>query len=564
MQLTFTGTAFRPSVSPDGKRVAYLNLECGRQQDCAGDIMITDVPATTALTLVRGVQGVDQILWTRDGRFILYQNYWGSRRTGTFLVSTLGGPPRFIGVGSVTQLGASDTLIVAEMDLNFAEGIVKATDWLRVVSISSGVATDSIKIPRHPSVAWEMLGSFDEGHRLAVLLYDDSIWTAIAVDRQGVIHDSLSRQYEASRLMSVILAPAGDALLVTEQRQGQTGWDVLRLPFGRVQSSARVDTVARRLHLTDGGLTIGVSGAAAYGEPRTDWTLLSLVRHGGAVSDVEGTPLLSGTGKFSAPRVDRAGKWILFVRPVGASDPPLQQLVAVPLDGGNAVPVGPPKAVTFNFNWSADGSRALVSETGSDGTMLSEIDVATGATRSVGGKLASPAEGLAGLPGGGAIASSCVDAHCELHLRGVPGRADTTIVPMPNGRFASRQLLPRPDGLAVARWSFPIDSAGFAAAILETDLRTARSRVIARFALNSGEALAEWADNTHLDFFRPLAGGTGWYRLETTTGKVTLVGKLSLPIGSYDLSADGHRGALVVSRERSDIILIPNFGERLK
>ena len=553
IQLTFTGNASLPALSPDGKRVAYLVKECGEFEGCVGTIMITDVPATTALTVVREVAGVDRIQWTADGRFLMYTAYYGAR-PGSFLVSTLGGTPRFMGKGAVTQLGATDTLIVAE-------GLGEVPGWLRVVPIASGVATDSIQVPRIHDLGWDVLGS-PAGDRLAVLQYGDSVWTALVVDRTGVIHDSIAGTYRQG--MSVAWAPTGDALVVTSAGSGQNEWDLLRFPIGGSRSAASVvDTIARQWRLAQGLIEIGRTGAAAYGEVRTEWTLVSFSRPADRSENMGTTALLSGTGFAGSPRVDAAGKWILMSRPVGSSDQPLVQLIVLPLEGGEAVPIGPSGAFG-NYNWSADGSQVLATVDGTDSAMIMTVDPRTGQGKALGGQIPGPATGLAGLHGGGAVTSTTTGERLQLHIRGVPGRADTSIVPTPNGRFAGRGLRPRPDGQTVATVSFPLDSSGISTEFLEIDLPTGLSRVLARFPMADGATIADWTDNTHLDFFRPLAGGTGWYRLETTTGKVTQVAKMSQQAGSYDVSADGHRGAAIIVRQRSDIILIPNFSERLK
>ena len=553
VQLTFTGNASLPAVSPDGKRVAYLVRECSDFDACPGDIMITDVPATAALTVVRGVVGVDQIHWTSDGRFLTYTDYLGPR-PGGYLVSSLGGSPRFVGEGSITQLGTSDTLVLAE-------GLGKVGGWLRVVPISGSTSTDSIRVPRLHESGWDVFGA-PTGDRVAVLQYDDSTWSLQVVDRKGEVHDSLAGVFRLT--LSVNWAPAGDALIVTVRRPDRSEWDVLRLPLGRPASNApRVDTIARGLRLVQGTLSVGLTGTAAYSEERTEWSLHSFVRSAESPTNVRDTVLLSGTGPASGARVDPGGGRALIGRPIGSSEPPLYQLVVIPLGGGTAAPVGAPRPGGL-YNWTADGKAALISEDGKDGTTLKEINPVTGASKTLGGRLPSPAEGLAGLTGGGVVASTLNGERWQLHVRGVPGRADTSIVPTPNGRYAGRGLLPRPDGLAVAVVSFPLDSTGVSMELLEVDILTGKTRVLARFPMTAGVRPADWTDNTHLDFFRPLQNGTGWYRLETTTGRITEVARISQPTGYYDLSADGRRGAALIVRQRSDIVLIPNFGERLK
>ncbi len=555
VQLTFTGHARLPALSPDGKRVAYLIEECGHLEVCSGDIVITDMAATTTLTLVRGAGVVDMIDWTSDGRYLIYHHNAGER-PGSHLVSTLGGAPRFLGEGSATQLGQSDSLIVAQK----LYGVV---EWLYIVPISSGVKADSIRVPkqRDGSLGLSVM-SAPTGDHFGVVQYWDSTWTLLVVDRQGVIHDSLDGIYRGSA--SLNWAPAGDALIATLSRPDASGWDVLRLPLGRSPGASGVDTVARLGSLVDGGLIIGRTGAAVYAEGRLEWSLHGFARSAPMLAEVGGAVLLSGTGPVSTVRIDPAGRRILLRRPVGPSPPPMQQLVLVPFDGGAAVPLGPPRSAGFSFSWSADGSRVFVAENGNEGAALMEVDPETGNGKTIGGRLPSPVMGLAGLPGGGAVASTWTGEQSHVHLSGIPGRPDTSFAPTPNGRYSGMVLLPRPDGLSVATTSFPLDSAGMAMEILEVDIRSAKTRVLARFPVTDRLRLAAWNDNTHLDFFRPLQAGTGWYRLDVTTGKISEVARMSQPLGYYALSADGRRGALVLSQQRSDIMLIPNFAERLK
>jgi len=257
--------------------------------------------------------------------------------------------------------------------------------------------------------------------------------------------------------------------------------------------------------------------------------------------------------------MEPSGKRILLNRQPGLSASPLAQPVLMPFEGGEPGSVGPPRT-SFNVNWSADGTHLLSEDTGTDRTTLLEIDPVTGVGKAIGGVLAPPDE-VVGLAGGGAVAAACVETQCHLHLRGVPGRPDTSLAtPWDHLGF----LQARPDGQAVAGMTV-LDDSATSFAIVEFDLRSGSSRVLLRFPGSDDFRLANWTDNTHIEFFRPLANATGWYRLETTSGTITQVGKILQPTGrTYSLSADGRRGVAVVRRQRSDIILLPNFAERLR
>jgi hypothetical protein len=85
-QLTSTGAAFSPALSPDGTRLAMAERTCDPDGQCSIDLRVQDVGGAGAATLLRGLVGIGAIEWNGDGRWLLLnaslQERWGVGAAG--------------------------------------------------------------------------------------------------------------------------------------------------------------------------------------------------------------------------------------------------------------------------------------------------------------------------------------------------------------------------------------------------------------------------------------------------------------------------------------------------
>ncbi|HUO51494.1 MAG TPA: serine/threonine-protein kinase, partial [Gemmatimonadaceae bacterium] len=107
-QLTFTGGVLYSAISQDGKQLAYWTRHCSGA-NCQYAVEVQDVGGTTSRRVFDGATGAYGIEWSPDRRNLLIAGTV-NRRSGYYLLSTLGGAPRFLSTGAVTFWGGGDSL----------------------------------------------------------------------------------------------------------------------------------------------------------------------------------------------------------------------------------------------------------------------------------------------------------------------------------------------------------------------------------------------------------------------------------------------------------------------
>src|SRR5215204_3250983 len=137
-QLTFTGKVSAPTVSADGKQLAYFTKEC-TGADCRYAIDVQDVGSTTTRRVLEGATAAYALEWSPDRRN-LAMNGTVAGRYGTHLVSALGGPPRFLTAGSATFYAGGDSLLLGQA------GPSDSTCVVRVAGVDGSVR-DSLGVP---------------------------------------------------------------------------------------------------------------------------------------------------------------------------------------------------------------------------------------------------------------------------------------------------------------------------------------------------------------------------------------------------------------------------------
>ena len=109
-QLTFSGSVLTPSISTDGKQLAYFVRSCPTEK-CTFSLVVQDVGSTESRTILEGIAAVYGIEWSPDRRNILFvAAHMG--RGGIFMVSSLGGTPRLLSSVSATFYADGDSLII--------------------------------------------------------------------------------------------------------------------------------------------------------------------------------------------------------------------------------------------------------------------------------------------------------------------------------------------------------------------------------------------------------------------------------------------------------------------
>ena len=137
-QLTFSGRIAAPSVSADGKQLAYFTKECAGA-DCRYAIDLQDVGSTTTRRVLEGATAAYALEWSPDRRNLLINGTIGGR-FGTYVVSALGGTPRFLTPGAATFYAGGDSLLTGPT------GPSDSAFYVKVAGLD-GTVRDSVRVP---------------------------------------------------------------------------------------------------------------------------------------------------------------------------------------------------------------------------------------------------------------------------------------------------------------------------------------------------------------------------------------------------------------------------------
>ena len=373
-QITFTGNAVGPAISPDGKQLAYGLQTCRTPTDCGDALVIEDLASGERRTMPGRFDGggMYKMTWSPDQRLLLADGYRAGQ-DGLHLASLFSGEVRYLGKYAVGEfLGRSDT-IIARRDEEVYSSTRLATRWFLVMS-AEGAVLDSI--PFQVAGAWPSPIPSPDGRRILIWSYSrpDS-WmgqSMYLIDRQGRLTDSLPTLSGFHAHQGLQWSPSGDGVLVmvAEDPATPTVWTLLRFPVsGEGKVRVPPDTVARRLRLPmilqwriafSPPSRTGVI-AVELGE-RTH-SIATLTRPSVAASPVRKGLLLSATGELDA-LISPDGQRVLVTRYAPLAGQPTSQLEVWPFEGGEGTTVGPPRPIGGSegpiggMDWSSD-SRTI-------------------------------------------------------------------------------------------------------------------------------------------------------------------------------------------------------------
>ncbi|MBI1808572.1 MAG: serine/threonine-protein kinase [Gemmatimonadetes bacterium] len=361
-QLTFTGKIYSPTLSADGKQLAYFTKSC-RGADCSYSVDVQDVGSTVTRHILEGVTTANGLEWSPDRRNLLIGGLVGGR-AGSFIVSALGGPANFLTPGLATFYAGGDSLLLApafKPDSSFVVRIAGLT----------GAVRDSIRIPG-PGIGVAALASVPGTTRIVTMVVQPphGLWQVL--DRDGKVTDKLLNSCTCGG------TAAHDAIWMT--RAGPTAAEaVVRVALdpnsGKLAS--RQDTIYSgrftNLSVTADGTQMAVDdGSTSYSEVAGGLPeLLKGAMPGGA-------PLMQGSTSMSGV-VSPDGGRILMIRVVpGANGADELRYSVTPFGGGAETPVNV-SGRARGAVW-VDSVTLLTAALSPKGTRLALIDVRSGAT----------------------------------------------------------------------------------------------------------------------------------------------------------------------------------------
>ncbi|HKP16418.1 MAG TPA: protein kinase, partial [Gemmatimonadaceae bacterium] len=362
-QLTSTGAVLFPAISPDGKQLAFLTRHCVAA-DCTYSAVVQDVGGTTTRTILERATAGYGLEWSPDRRNLVFSGTVNGR-SGSFLLSALGGDARFLTGGVATFYSGGDSLLLGPSmrpDSAF---------YVRVAALD-GVARDSIRIagPGRRLAALSVVPGTNWILSL-VIQPPRGLWQI--VDRSGKVADRVVNACTCGGIAAtdaVWLARAGDGLEES----------VVRIAIDRNSGrfAARQDTMAHGVFtafsLTGDGASMvmddGTFDHSVWAMPLADVMKATVPedrRIAHASTAVSATLSPDGTTLLVRRSVPTTG---------GRSE---IRYSLMPYEGGAETPL-PAAGVVRRAIWSDAQHVAVSSPTGS-GTRLSEFDVRTGAQR---------------------------------------------------------------------------------------------------------------------------------------------------------------------------------------
>ncbi len=219
-QLTNTGKASSPMISADGKSIAYVVSDCGAA-GCTYGIELKDIGEQMSHRVFSGAKSVYNPVISPDRRSILFEGTVGGRY-GSWLISTLGGEPRWIAPQQAIFWADGDSLISIPA-LQPAKVF-----WLRVSGLD-GIVRDSIRV-EGPGDNVGSITAIPHSNWLLVPVRRTPRVEWLVIDRTGKVASRSTRFSYRGR------APIAsyDAVWMSVESSGRVGSSVVRLPFDAV------------------------------------------------------------------------------------------------------------------------------------------------------------------------------------------------------------------------------------------------------------------------------------------------------------------------------------------
>jgi serine/threonine protein kinase len=557
VQLTTSGVAHTPVLSPDGSQVAYAARECPEGGACVWSIVVRETATGVERPLIGDLVQPSLRRWSPNGLWLLYETVSPG---GTYTIPRIGGSATRLGLGPADFLPSGDTALVA------AGWRAEKTMWLRRFALPSSQPSDSIaiEVPRR-ALALASLSVAPNGRWLALAWFDFAGAGMISVhDRSGKLVDSLPTNWPQSLRW---VGSSRGLLLPMIPRTGPTADGAL--------VKVAVEPATGRLGPVDTLVIAPTSGSSPQYDLSADGRSLvyALAREGESVvwtlersRPAPPRPLrrvLTSSRRLDA-YITRDGRNVLYsaLTQVGSQEGVRWFIVPFESGAARAVTAGIADAI---FPSATDDHRLFIATRDPAGRgRITAYDLATGRAVPFAGQPTDRFTIWSGVRGGIAVLSAAGDS---LRLLDSLGREtfrtgfDTAV-----GRvgFAT----PSPDGTELALFPIappePNADGNYEGPLYRISTAAGRTRFVAR--VWGGDAAVRpfvWTDDGWLHYVmwstasdpRPLL-----YRVRADGGSQEV--ESDLPFGRDGLcsiSGNGRRWVCVVNRQLSDLYLIRNF-----
>ncbi|HEX6807633.1 MAG TPA: protein kinase [Gemmatimonadaceae bacterium] len=362
-QLTVSGGIYYPAISPDAKQLAYVARHC-TGADCTYSVVVQDVGGSTTRSILDGATAVYTLRWSPDRRNLMLNGTVGGR-FGSYLLSALGGPPKFLTSGAAAFYADGDSLLIGSS--NSQDSVY----WVGVSGLD-GIARDSVRV-RGNGQHLASLSAIPGTRWILALIVQapHGLWQVIG--RDGKVADHVVNQCTCGGIGTVDavwLNRAGDA----------AGESVVRIAIdprsGRL--SAKQDTMVTGMFTNvsvtaDGARMVMDQGTLDY----SVWTgtLPQLI-----AGQLGGTPIARASNSVLAA-VSPNGQRLLMRRVVPTTGDHTEERFSIrPYDGGAESPLAA-SGMIRDASWVDSASLSTI-QVGPQGKVhLGLIDVTSGAER---------------------------------------------------------------------------------------------------------------------------------------------------------------------------------------
>ena len=536
-QLTFTGNATIPAISGDGKQVAYVVKRCAGAT-CSYGIEIQDVGGGESRRVIDGAAALYSIRWSPDRRFLIFGGTIASR-FGDYIVSTLHGTPRYLGIVMATFFPDGDSLLLTPFQNR------ESTVWVWITTLDGdhrdSIRIEDVNLPGVVPVAggrWMVVRSS---------MQENPEWRI--VDRRGRVRDRFRLPGTPPDLSPP--RTAAGALWLQLRKQGSRRWAVVRVPIDARSGTfaGRADTV---LVTSQGDFDITADGGAVvYGEGTDQYSVwavdLTDALRGRFAAQQRLLSSTSQTWSAVSPDGDRV---VVAHRGPGLGGE--RDVIDVVSSAGHAILTHAPSGALVSFGpvgWMPDGAAFFYAERADSAVRFITVDGRTGARLATFAIGDSTVVSFDPLAGGGWV-------WIPPQLNGLrlqrPGEPQPRDLPKPDRNGNVFSVAAAPDGarLVTIGWNATNDS-------MRVHVISLPDGQPARWATFFGEGAANTtflADGSVVIPVWETQESVTLYRLRGP-GRIERVGTIPRPVDQMRVASDGRRVVVSTREFQGDIWL---------
>jgi Tol biopolymer transport system component/DNA-binding winged helix-turn-helix (wHTH) protein len=546
-QVTFTGKEGAPTLSPDGRRIAYVSDEAPEKkvvvQELAGGQPLAVFSAPAAGHLRWSPDGSELLMWVR-----------GSGKNGIYIMPQLGGTPRRMIAGQFIACWAPDGSTIAVG--SYLGGKV----WFLN---THGREARTVSLQGVRGAIWDM--DWSPANGLLMFVSDDSeggysIWT-IRPDGS----DQKKVLAENTEIHTARWAPGGNAIYYSRRLNQTVSLNKILVRPGHQNREAVTTTLITGLE-TDRSFALSADATRLVYARAPYHSNLWMLDVGGSGNNhrPETKELTRGTLRIERARVSPDGTSIVF----NIGHEPRTELYTLPMTGGS------PKQLTFldAFSvggvWSADAKWIAFASTQGGKRRVWTVNAGGGIPRAVSSSDLSDNLDLAWSPGSQILYQQAGNRnYYELDpetRKERPFVRDSSVGWMFSPVYS-------PDGRKIAvRWIRPPNRG-----IWVIDTRDRHETLVYKISAASSVVPIGWSADGRSIYLvegkpstgRDLALSLGETLTEAKIlmvpvdgGEVTTVASLPFEeIGSVSMTPDGRRFVFTVYSSRSDVWVVDNF-----